>query len=70
MVDFNRDMWVAKEFAEDYGLEWDIIIKPPYCVHINDVNAKKVFTKIYYDSLSWRHKILYKIQQTIDKLIN
>ncbi len=59
MVDFNKDIWVAKEFAEDYGLEWDILRKPYYYVHINDPKAVKVFTKIYYDSLSKWRKIKY-----------
>jgi len=62
MVDFHRDIWVAKEFAEDYSLDWDILIKRYNYVHINDVNAAKVFAKIYYDSLSRWRKIKYKLE--------
>jgi len=48
MIPKNKNpLWVSKEFADDYGLRYDILIKPRYFVHIDDPNADAVMNKYY-----------------------
>ena len=43
----ENPLWVTKEFADDFGLEYDILIKPRYIVHINDPNGGAVMDRYY-----------------------
>ena len=71
MIPKNKDpMWVSKEFAEDYGLEWDILIKPRYFVHLNDPNTDVIMNRYYreqerreWNRLSLWGKIKCKVKE-------